>query len=89
MMTIMRLVMLPEARYISALTYKDIIMSMYDLRVQAAKAGLKHFQGPACVKGHDGKRFTSNGGCCECSRIRSQVYQQGIRDILAANKNQA
>lgn len=39
-----------------------------NLRDRAKLIGQKFYIGPACIRGHSGRRYVSSGGCVECMR---------------------
>jgi hypothetical protein len=41
-------------------------------RKRAAQAGEKFFTGKICKHGHQGLRYTSSGGCVDCTKDRSR-----------------
>lgn len=47
-----------------------------EVKRAAAAAGEKYYQGNPCPHGHDGTRWTHNGGCVECSIERSRAYHK-------------
>ena len=61
----------------------------------ALAQGLTHyFTGKPCKRGHDSKRFASNGKCCECHNLlRKTKYHKDpefrARDIAAASARRA
>lgn len=56
-------------------------------RSDAKAAGLTHFQGTTCRRGHDGLRFTCTGNCVQCLSITSKArYARKREQILAQCK---
>lgn len=55
-------------------------------RVEAAKAGLLRYKGSPCWRGHSGERYTSTGGCTECSKEQALERHKRIRELLDAAK---
>jgi hypothetical protein len=55
-------------------------------RADAAAAGRKQFDGDPCVRGHGGRRFTSNGFCLECARLRNAARPRKGRYIPASHE---
>ena len=60
-------------------------MSEYELRLEAAKRGEKRYAGKPCLEHANALRYTSNGACVECTRVRSEGRQDEIRDLLKRN----
>lgn len=56
-------------------------------RAQAISAGLsRYFTGKPCQSGHIDERYTANGTCAECIRIRSRQANAEIRQSLREAK---
>lgn len=52
-------------------------------RSQAISAGLsRYFTGMPCLHGHIDERYTANGVCAECVRVRSRQANAEIRKSL-------
>ena len=59
-----------------------LLMSDYQLRLRAAKAGETKYIGRECHAKHGGLRYTSNGICVECMKEKATARQERIRDLL-------
>jgi len=47
-------------------------------RTEALNAGLKRYTtGNPCLRGHNGERFVSTGGCVACGREAQKRFQRG------------
>lgn len=45
-------------------------------RREARALGLSYyFTGKPCLRGHVCERYSHSGGCCECTKIRTQIYR--------------
>lgn len=56
-------------------------MSLPETRAEARTSGLKFFfTGVVCEQGHIARRYTSTGGCVECTYGYHTKYQQQIPD---------
>ncbi len=59
--------------------------SEYQLRLQAAERGEKRYIGKPCLEHANAKRYTSNGACVECTRVRRDASHNVIRELLKKN----
>jgi len=46
---------------------------------EARTLGLKHYNGPLCVNGHPGLRYTTSGDCVDCVYERVQRARERVR----------
>ena len=60
-------------------------MSEYKLRLEAARKGEKRYVGKPCPEHADAQRYTSNGACVECTRVRRDSQYTEIRELLKRN----
>lgn len=60
-------------------------MSEYELRLEAARKGEKRYSGKPCLEHANAKRYTSNGACVECTRVRRDGQHNEIRELLKRN----
>lgn len=53
-------------------------------KTEAVAAGLRHFLGRPCRRGHGGERQSSSGACVECQRMKNRErYEQKREKIIA------
>lgn len=57
-------------------------MTLKTDRIEAAKAGEKHYQGVPCKHGHSGVRYTLTSNCVECTKAASKKSLDRIRKLL-------
>lgn len=51
-------------------------------RAIAAAQGDRFYMGAPCAHGHDGRRYTSTGGCVECRKKAANDRHEMIRELL-------
>jgi len=49
-------------------------------KLEAKKNGDKFYHGKACIHGHDGERYTSNGACVKCSEKQRVQWHKDNRE---------
>lgn len=59
--------------------------SEYQLRLAAAGRGEKKYLGKPCLEHAGNLRYTSNGACVECTRVRRDGSNNVIRELLKKN----
>ena len=62
-----------------------LLMTDYDLRLEAAQRGEKRYIGKPCEHHAGGQRYTSNGACVICTAEKSSERVEKIRALLKRN----
>lgn len=62
---------------------------MHPSRMQAAKAGLLHYDGQPCRTCGTTLKYTKSGACVQCAKTKTEAQREKIREMIRQARAEA